>query len=429
MNFPRVLIISNNCLSRTDSNGRTMRNFLERWPKEKLAQFYIQNSEPDFSVCRNFFRVTDGQALRAFLGKGISGGPVQEEKPEPLSGNPVGGGRKHTRTALTMLLREIVWNSRRWYGSEFQSWLDDFAPQVVLLQAGDCGFMFRLAEDIARRYHAKLVIYNSEAYYFKPFDYFRAKGLAHWAYPLFRNAFCRQFRRTISRAACSIYLCERLREDYDREFGLPSEVIYTATAQKTAAREQKERNGFIVSYLGNLGVGRHEPLVEIASALQEISPDLYLDVYGKIPNDTVQQAFDACPGIRYKGFVSYEQVVEVMHSSDLLVHCENFSGFYREDLKYAFSTKIADSLASGTCFLLYAPTEMACTHYLVTNEAAWVASEQKELQEILRLLVQEPQERERYLAQAAAVVAKNHSLEENAKKFQEILRKVWEMDE
>ena len=429
MKIPRVLVISNNCLSRTDSNGRTLQNFLEGWPKEKLAQFYIQNSLPDFSVCGNFFRVTDGQALRAFLGKGVSGGPVEETKSASLPGNTANGGKKHARTALTMLLREAVWNSRRWFGSEFQSWLDDFAPQVVLLQAGDCGFMFRLAEDIARQYGAKLVIYNSEAYYFKPFDYFRAKGAAHWAYPLFRSAFCRQFRRTISKAACSIYICERLREDYDREFSLPSEVIYTATAQNPAVREQKERNGFAVSYLGNLGVGRHEPLVEIATALQEISPDLYLDIYGKIPNDTVRQAFDACSGIRYKGFVSYEQVIEVMCSSDLLVHCENFSGFYREDLKYAFSTKIADSLASGTCFLLYAPTEMACTHYLATNETAWVATERKELQEILQLLMQNPQERARYLKQAAEVVARNHSLEKNAKRFQEILYSVWEKEE
>lgn len=426
--FPRTLIVSNNCLSQTDSNGRTLQNFLVGWPKDKLAQFYIQNSPPDFSVCNNFFRVTDGQALRAFLGKGVSGGQVGEDSRSSSSGN-AGSGKKHKRTALTMLLREIVWNSRRWYGSEFQSWLDDFAPQVVLLQAGDCGFMFRLAEDIARQYNAGLVIYNSEAYYFKPFDYFRATGLAHWAYPLFRGAFCWQFRKTISKTACSIYLCKQLQEDYDREFGLPSEVIYTATAQTPGTKRGMEQHKFTVSYLGNFGVGRHEPLVEIAAALQEISPDFYLDVYGKIPNDTVRQAFESCPGIRYKGFVSYEQVEEVMCTSDLLIHCENFSGFYREDLKYAFSTKIADSLASGTCFMIYAPAEMACTRYLAENEAAWVVTDQKALREILQILAENEKERERYLERAASVVAQNHSAEKNAKRFQEILRQAWEMDE
>lgn len=424
MKKPNVLIISNNCFSQTDSNGRTLQSFFGGWPEEKLAQFYIQNSAPDFSVCQNFFRVTDGQALRAFLGKGSGGGIVTEEAARSAQSS-AGSGKKHQRTALTMLLRELVWNSRRWYSAEFQAWLDAFNPQVVLLQAGDCAFMFHIAEHIARQYRVPLVIYNSEAYYFKKFDYFQGKGLSHWCYPLFRWQFCRQFRKTLRQAATSIYICDLLREDYDRAFDLPSEVIYTASAMQ-AAEKSTSTPDFTVSYLGNLGVGRHEPLVEIANALQELSPDLYLDIYGKLPNETVKTAFEGCPGIRYKGFVSYEQVAEIMCSSDLLVHGENFSGFYREDLKYAFSTKIADSLACGTCFLLYAPEEMACTRYLTENQAAWTASCSEDLKKTLRLLAECPKERTRYLKNAAALAEKNHRAEQNARRFQDILCEAWE---
>lgn len=423
MDKPRVLIISNNCLSQSDSNGRTLQNFLVDWPAECLAQFYIQNSRPDFSVCRKFFRVTDGQALRAFLGKGAGGGVIAADE-MPGSTSDSSSGKKRSRTALTMLLREMVWNSRKWYGKGFQAWLDEFSPQVVLLQAGDCGFMFRLAEEIAEQYRAPLVIYNSEAYYFKTFDYFRAKGLAHWCYPLFRRKFCKQFRKTVAKAACSIYICKALQEDYDREFGLPSETIYTATAVRPGEKSGPDAS-CTLSYLGNLGVGRHEPLTEIGAALQGVSPDLYLDVYGRIPNETVQKAFDACPGIRYRGFVPYEQVLEIMHGSDLLVHGENFSGFYREDLKYAFSTKIADSLASGTSFLLYAPEEMACTRYLAEHEAAWVVSDPEELRKTLRLVIEDQGQRMRYVPKALALVKENHQAENNARRFQEILCKAW----
>lgn len=423
MDRPRVLVVSNNCLSQSDSNGRTLQNFLVGWPAERLAQFYIQNSKPDFSVCENFFRVTDGQALRAFLGRPAGGVIGADEAPSLASGS--GGGKKHSRTALTMLLRELVWNSRRWAGTAFWDWLDRFSPQVVLLQAGDCGFMFRLAEDIAKKYKASLVIYNSEAYYFKNFDYFRAKGLAHWCYPLFRRKFCKQFRKTVAKAVCSIYPCEVLQEEYDRAFDLPSETIYTATAV-LHGEEKASGSGFTASYLGNLGVGRHEPLIEIAAALQEISPDLFLDVYGKIPNKTVERAFDGCRGIRYQGFVSYEQVLEIMGGSDLLVHGENFSGFYRKDLKYAFSTKIADSLACGTGFLLYAPAEMACARYLLENEAAWVVSDREELKKTLQLLIEDQEQRMRYLPKALALVAQNHQADYNARRFQEILYQAWE---
>ena len=420
--YPRMLIISNECLSQSGSNGRTLRNFLTGWPTDCLAQFSLQSRDPDFAVCQRYFCVTDGQALKACLGRGQGGGVVVQRASEADGAGQLPKQKKTSRTALTMLLRELVWNSRRWTKNGFWPWVESFDPQLVLLQAGDCGFMFRLAEDIARKYQIPLMIYNSEAYYFKNFDYFRAKGLAHWCYPLFRWQFCRQFKKTLVQAAGSIYICKALQMDYDKEFFLPSETVYTATTICPGQKE-KENKTFTVSYLGNLGVGRHEPLVTIANVLQSISSELFLDVYGKIPDKIVQAAFDACPGIRYKGFVPYERVVEIMQSSDLLVHGENFSGFYREDLKYAFSTKTADSLASGTCFLLYAPEEMACTRYLTENEAAYVVSDLDTLKETLRMLVEQPDKRQRYIKNALAVVEKNHRAEHCAKRFQEILRK------
>ena len=54
MQYPRLLIISNECLSSVSSNGRTLRNLLIGWPKEKLAQFHIRRTAPDHSVCDRF---------------------------------------------------------------------------------------------------------------------------------------------------------------------------------------------------------------------------------------------------------------------------------------------------------------------------------------------------------------------------------------
>ena len=204
---PNVLVLGNECLSTSTSNGRTLRNFLVGWPAEKLAQFFIQSAQPDFEICRRYFCVPDDQALNAFLGRKMTG--VTQWKPENESQRPV-EKKPRERTALTMLLRELVWNSRRWTKCGFWQWVEDFAPQLVLLQAGDCGFMLRLAEDVARKYGIPLVIYNSEGYYFKNFDYFRGRGLAHWCYPLFHRRFCLQLEKTVSYAACSIYICKAL---------------------------------------------------------------------------------------------------------------------------------------------------------------------------------------------------------------------------
>lgn len=412
----RILVVSNEPFSDSSSNGRTIKNLMSCFKKEELAQFYI-HGEPDYSVCDHYFCVSDSDALKAFkTGKRANG----EARTQSSSvAKPIRPARE--RNAVTMIARDCIWNSMRWAGDDFYRWIDEFSPEVILLQAGDCAFMFRLARKLASRYALPLVIYNSESYYFKKYDYFCSSGFSKWLYPIFHSHFRKEFKKTIKQAQTSIYLCDKLKQDYDTEFDLPSDVIYTATQMSPV--ENFERNGDItISYLGNLGVGRHEGLIEIANALQMISPKLFLDVYGRIPNDSVGEAFEQCSGIRYKGFVSYDKVVHIMRSSDILVHTENFSDFYIEDLKYAFSTKIADTLASGVCFVLYAPGPMACTEYLTKNHAAYVISEKEELLPVLSQLIENPCARDKYILNALTLAQENHNGEKNATKFRKIIQ-------
>lgn len=240
---------------------------------------------------------------------------------------------------------------------------------------------------------------------------------------------CKKLTRTIFHAACSVYNCEELQKAYDEYFKLPSKTIYTATEIKSNvvnSHEMRHENNFICSYLGNLGLGRPESLCKIANELHNISNDYYLDIYGKIPNQNVLELFKQCSGIRYKGFVSYDRVKLIMQKSDLLVHAENFDPFYIRDLKYAFSTKIADSLASGCCFLLFAPEEFACTKYLKKYDSAFVVTKEEELGSTLKKIVTDESLRMRYIENAKKLAKKNHNIEVNKNKFHEILLGVFD---
>lgn len=413
----RILILANECLSTRTSNGRTLANFLIHYPKAKLAQFSLQSTAPDFDRCEQYFCISDQEALQAFL-KGKRVGKFLQPEVQETASSAAQKGR--SRTALTMLLRDLVWGSGRWKKGGFYDFVRAFAPEVILLQAGDCAFMLDLGRKLAKEYNIPLVIYNSEGYYFKKYDYFRASGLAHLCYPIFRRHFCKSFEKAMRKASHVIYNCSALQQDYAEHFSVPSTVLYTATQlspQNNGDRTAQPR----ISYLGNLEVGRHESLITMANILGKLRPECKLDVYGKVPNEQVENELRACPHIRLCGFVSYEQVQEVMHNSDILVHAEGFDAFYTEDSKYAFSTKIADSLACGTCFLVYAPKEFACCRYLREHEAAYVVSAQEELEVALELLLNDPNARKRYLENAKTLVDKNHRAEENAAQFTQIL--------
>ena len=207
----RILILSNECLSTVTANGRTLSNFLIGYPKECLAQFSVQSVEPDFERCDNYFCVTDGEALQAFTKGKRVGKRIVSQKKEPKS---EGTSTNYSRTALTMYLRDVVWSSKRWQKGGFTEFVEKFAPEVLLLQTGDCAFMFRLASKLAKKYKIPLVIFNSEGYYFKKHDYFRAKGFAHLIYPIFRRRFVKAFRKAMKVASCAVYNCEALRQDY-----------------------------------------------------------------------------------------------------------------------------------------------------------------------------------------------------------------------
>jgi hypothetical protein len=417
--FPRVLVISHNCFSLNSSNGRTLSNFFINWPKKALAQFYINNEIPDSGLCNNYFRVTDTEALKAFY-KGSSVGSVITNKTvaNDLKNQDIllkNVYRRHRRrTSFNYIVRNLIWDSKRWRSKEFEKWIDDFSPEVVLLQLGDYAFMLRIALEIAKNKNIPLLIYNSEDYYFK--DRHSLSPLYHY----YRYDYKQQVRKLISYASHSIYISDMLKETYEKEFQHRATVIMTSTNMKPAV-DKGINSPFVVSYLGNLGVGRHKSLIEIADALHEVAPDVYLDIYGKLPNDEVEKALTACTSIRIKGFVSYEEVVGIMKYSDLLVHTENFSDFYQWDLKHAFSTKIADSLGSGTCFFVYAPENIACTKYLQVNKAACLVTNKRDLKESLKSLITDIELRQSYIDTALQVANSRHNASVNAGIFKSLI--------
>ena len=419
--YPRVLIFANNGFSKTNSNGRTLAGFFNGFPKENLAQFYIQNDNPDFDICNNYYCVTDAQALKSYFSHKSFGKVIEEtDFIQKCEENSKKKNKRTKKTPLSAMVREKVWNARYWKAESFDNWIDSFSPQIILVQAGDSGFMLSLAADIAKEIGIPLVIFNTENYYFKTKNYMKEAKLSSIFYGSFIRNFRKSFNKAIEYASVSIYSSKQLKELYDETFSKKSIVLYTSTSIDNKGVSKK--SNFKISYLGNLGVGRHEGLVEIANALVQINPNYKLDVYGKLPNENVAKAFSSCNGISYKGFVNYDMVVEVMQSSTLLVHTENFSEFYKEDLKYAFSTKIADTMACGTCLFYYAPDTLASTIYLKENRCACVVTKKEELVESLKNIILDSEKRELYEKTASEVAKMNHDLKFNNKKFLDILR-------
>lgn len=416
MEYPKILVISNGCLSKASSNGRTLLNFLSGWPQEKLYQFYKSSEIIDSGIVQDYYQVTDGDALCAFLHKKKSKSATTP--PVTVSGADNAKEKRIQKNPVTAIIREVIWNSNCWGKKNYFQWIEQIKPDVILFQAGDFGYLCKLAYKTALKFQLPVIIYNSENYYFKNYDYTRSSGIKSAFYPISHSIFKKNFARLIRYASMSVYICDSLKEKYDVHFGKPSITLYTASALKPMRKTRNELTRF--SYLGNLGLDRDKCLIDMAEILYSLNPQLRIDVYGNADSDITNRLNNAV-GINFHGCVSYSEVQKVMEESDVLIHVESFDSYYQKDLEDAFSTKIADNLSSGKCFLVYAPSNLACTKYLRKNKAAYVADNINELKEVLKQILTSTEERNKYSDRAIELAKKNHNAENNSRVFQQLI--------
>ncbi len=413
----KILVISNNCLSRHNSNGRTLLNLLGGFLPEQIFQFYVANEVPSERTAAKFLRITDRDVIRSYpsFSKRVS---LWEDRPKTVpaeASHGVGGYGK--KTALKSLVRDLLWNTSGWVTRKLLAFARENGASVILLQAGDNVFLHRLARRVAKRSRLPLVIYNTEDYYFKDYDYMKRTMGAGLIYRAYHRAFCREFRKLIRASSTEVYNCGGLTELYNTALGREGKTVYGSTDFQPA--ESIAEDG-LISYTGNLGCGRHEVLMRVAKALQELSPDLCLDVYGPA-DERIAADITACRGLRYHGFVSYGEVCRVIRDSRLLVHVESFDEYYRRDTRFAFSTKLADYGASHIPTFIAAPATSETYAYMVENEAAFVAASADKIKDTLAEALFDGAERERKRQRALALSKANHSVEVNGKLFKEIL--------
>jgi len=177
-----------------------------------------------------------------------------------------------------------------------------------------------------------------------------------------------------------------------------------------------------IVYAGNIGVGRHKPLIEIAQDVYRINRQIRLEIYGNAPNARVTNLLRKQPNIILKGMVGYEDIIKIMKRSDIILHVEsNHKKDYKE-LINGFSTKIADCLAVGKCLFAYGPKEIASIEYLKENEVAFVANYKSELASLLSQIITDKSEREKHIRKALTLADRNHNIAKNSILFGNIIK-------
>ena len=76
----KVLVISHNCFSTSQSMGKTLTGLFSAFDKENLCQLYLYPSYPNIDMCNSSFRITDVEVLKNLFIRAKCGKVVDKKK-------------------------------------------------------------------------------------------------------------------------------------------------------------------------------------------------------------------------------------------------------------------------------------------------------------------------------------------------------------
>ena len=146
----KVLVISNNCFAKNNSNGRILGCLFKDFKKEDVSQIYILPGTNDFDLCSNYFLLSDRMIVNALRLHGTVGKVVCPE--DVVSAKPKLSEyrSKFGRSSFTMLCRELLWKTNLWWNANLKNWILETHADVVVFQCGDAPFMYNIASKAAK---------------------------------------------------------------------------------------------------------------------------------------------------------------------------------------------------------------------------------------------------------------------------------------
>ena len=381
----KVLVISHNVFSDTQSMGKTLANYFSGFNPKDLAQFYIHNQIPTINCCNDYYRITDKEVIQSIFGKSV-GKSYQSDSSffQSIDVDTSEFSRKiyqnaRKRTPLTYIARNIWWRAGHWYNKKFRCWLDRIAPDCVFFASGDYAFMYNIALKIATSRRIPLYVSCMDDYYLYNKNNNSVLGKIQ------HSIFMKTVRKTIDYASCIFCICEKMSMDYESFFSKKTITIHTPSSLKEPLHEMKKNK---ICYLGNLGHQRDKQLIGIGKALKELNLSIdHIDVYSTEDRSAILSGMTIDNGIVFHGPVEADEVKRIMGESLAVIHTESFDDTIRCTIRYSVSSKISDSLMSGTCIFAYGPDDIASIEYLQRNYAAICCTNAEDLSKKLKQLI------------------------------------------
>ncbi len=403
-NFPRVLVLCQNNIQPFTGGGVVLSNLFHEFPADRVLFFHrdidynYQSSFRGHKLVWNWLRPNLRVLLRLLMRWVVE----SARQPQLV--------RYHD---LPALLAQACYFR---FSQEMDAEICRFQPEIIYAWVGDSLWAATLHET-AQRYSLPYVIHFMDNHVgINP-----RTPLERALYPMFRENLDQ-----VAQGAAAVYtISEPMGQAYHALWKRPYEVFHGLLDTTTWPwPEERRADGiFTLTFTGSVEQGQLLGLRDMATAVDQLAKGgmairlvLYLtEQYGKM----VAKEFAAFPQVVIRRHPDFTGLRTALAETDLLVLAYGFDertvGYYR----YSFATKVVPYMLSGRCILVYGPDEIEPIAY--ARRGGWAVTVSKPgvpgLVDVLKILDDAPQERERLARMAYDAGCREHDLAKNSARF------------
>lgn len=408
----RLLIISNNVLSTTNNNGKTILSFIDGIEKQRIRQLYFHGQKPSVAGY-SYYQLSDRDILKGWFSSRRRG-RVWADIPETSAAAQAaakGGasGQSLKKTSFLRFLRDLLWLGH-WRSVQLMEWLDDFRPDTVFFVAGDSGFSYNIVRKIVQRYNARLVTYITD-------DYIMPRTKESLIDRVRRLTIRRKMVSCIQASDGYFTISGLMQKTYASITGKSSEMIMNMTPSLHDPQQDRHSNDEIVMvYTGSLYYGRDEILGRIADAAQRYNRSaadkkkIAIRIYSNTPpSEASRTLFERAGCSAYCGSLSSEELKTVLNRADVLLFVESFAPEMMEKTRYSLSTKVPEYMSVGKPILAVGPAEIGSMEHL--SDVAFCANTEEAIEPVMMQLLSDPDAVSEKVSMAAAKYHSQHNIE------------------
>lgn len=401
-----ILIISYEAWRNTNNGGNVLSNIFDAFPDENIAQIYCSGEEPQNSICKKYYQISDSMLLSDQKGRRL------EEKDYSSAGNeqdmPV-ENKINSRIpkllkSASQLVREMMWTAMNWKTEELNAFITEFSPDIIF---APCYYYYHVSKVAL---YAKSVADCPMISYISDDNYSLRQINFYPSFWINRLITRKWIRRIFAESSLVYTMTQMQKTEYEKLFGRPMKILCKSAPFEKRNIVPGDPVRFI--YAGSLILNRWKILAAIADTLADINKNqikAQLRIFSgtKLKPRQEKKLNDGKNSILY-GLISYRELEGFYKGSDVAIFAESFDLKNRLLTRLSFSTKIIDCLNSGCAVLAVGPENHGGMAYLKDNDAAVCVNNIKALPVAVRKLAESPELIAEYSEKANKLGRKNH---------------------